>query len=381
MKPARYFRFGVWLVLAGVCRVTLAAPPPAEAIDRNLGDLTLEGQSLAAVLETLGQKAGVNFIVDDDTYAALPWGRETRLATLQLRRATLREALGAILRPLALTYSVGERSITISLSGPLARLNRRATWKDLDLLHKLDTSDYTPTNFAAIQVQYRITSKVNAPKRLATQLERAGDGTIAQILTAATAALGWTWFPDEDHIVVLSAQAHIAHNLARTVTARYNQMGLAHILLDLLDRADVPLFMEPGLMLKLPPSTAQHYSLLLQHTTIRQALELVCAETGLAYEVRRDGVYIGLSDALTATQPALARRAGDPYLAKITVPAKGGQYSYEFLIRESELPSDIREYRSQILDETIERMRQDLAPAPAEPAEPADAGPSARGPD
>src|SRR5262245_12094625 len=61
--------------------------PAAEALDRTLGDLKLESQTLAAVLETLAQRAGIRFDIDDDTYATLPWGRDTRLATLKLSGA------------------------------------------------------------------------------------------------------------------------------------------------------------------------------------------------------------------------------------------------------------------------------------------------------
>lgn len=336
--------------------------PAAEALDRTLGDLQLESQTLAAVLETLSKRAGVRFDIDDDTYATLPWGRDTRLATLKLSGASLRAALDEILKPLGFVYSIGENSVRIVPSDALARINRRATWDDLHYLQMLNSTPCTQQNLAKIKFQYRITTKTNAPQLLGNQFKRAGDGTIAQILDVATRALGWTWFPDQDHVVILSAQAHIAHNLARTVTARYNQMGLAHILLDLADKADVPIFLEPGLMLKLPPNTANNYTLLLQQTTVRDALELICAETGLAYQILRDGISISLAPDAKGNA-AGARNRGDPYVARIVVPAKNGNYNYEFLIRESELPQDVREYRGQMIDEMIEKVRLDMSPA------------------
>ncbi|MCK6457044.1 MAG: STN domain-containing protein [Phycisphaerae bacterium] len=335
---------------------------PAEAVDRVLPDIEIQSQSLSAVLELLGERAGVTFSIDDDTYAMLPWGADTRLAAVSLRGASLRAALQEILRPLGLTFTVGDKSIVISPTGPLKRINRRATWDELKLLQMLQTTDYAPEKLDAIKLQFRITGKINAPRQLKTQLERAGGGSIADVLTTATQALGWTWFPNEDHVVVLSVQAHIAHNLARTITARYNQIGLAHILLDLAAKADVALFLEPGMMLRLPPSTANSYTLLLQQTTVRQALELICAETGLAYEIRRDGLYVSLPQGTGKTDPAGTRSRSDPYVLRILVPGKEPGYSYEFMIRDSELPSDIREYRGQMLDEIIERIRQDMAP-------------------
>lgn len=344
---------------------TTPAEPSLDAVDGDLGTLTIASQPLATVLEMLGERAGVRFSVDEDTYALLPWGRETRLASLELKGATLRQALEEIIRPLGLVYRVRERSIAIEPSEPLERMNRRATWNDLKLIASMQSTPYSAEAFDKLTVQYRITSKVNAPQLLKTQLKRAGSGSLCDVLTTAANALGWTWFTDEDHIVVLSSEAFIAHNLARTVTLRYKDMGLAHILLDLATKADVPLSIEPGLMQKLPPSTAQSYSLFVQETSVRQALELICAETGLEYQVRRDGLFVTLPPATAARAGAAPRAArGDPYAARILVPAKSGGFSYEILIRESELPDDVREYRSQMISEMVERMRQDMAPEP-----------------
>jgi len=343
-------------------RATTAPAPTAEALDRPLPDINLQAQSLGSVLEALSHKAGVRFEIDDDTYATLPWGRETRLASLKVTRgASLRSTLDELLKPLGLVYSVGDKAVRIDPSAPLSRMNRRSTWNDLHFLNWLDTTPCTAENLAKTKIQYRITTKVNGPQLLRDQIKRAGDGTISQMLEAATKALGWTWFPDEDHVVILSAQAHIAHNLSRTVTARYNQMGLSHILLDLADKADVPLFLEPGLMLKLPPNVANSYTLLVQQFTVRDALEMICAETGLTYKILRDGISISMSPNAPGS-PAAGRTRGDPYVARIVVPARNGGYNYEFVIRESEMPQDVLEYRGQMIDEMIEKMRQDMAP-------------------
>ncbi|MFO0972681.1 MAG: hypothetical protein U1A27_04465 [Phycisphaerae bacterium] len=344
----------------------------AEALDRPVGSLKLEAQALPAVLETLAQKAGVHFVVDEDTYAVLPWGRETRVASLTLSAgATLRATLDEVLRPLGLVYRLEDdarRTIRVDSSPPLDRMNRRATWDDLRLLTMLETTPYSAANLGQVRIQYKITTKVNAPQSLANQLKRSGEGTLAQMLTTATNALGWTWYPDGDHVVVLSQEALNNHNLARTVTARYNQMNLAHILLDLSQKADVPFSFEPGLMLKLPATAANSYSLMLNQTSIREALEFICAETGLKYIVRRDAVDFSLAPgAVGVGSGGAARSRGDPYVARILVPARNGNYTYEFLIRDSELPDDLREYRGQMIDEMIDRIRQDMAPSSESP--------------
>jgi hypothetical protein len=143
---------------------------------------------------------------------------------------------------------------------------------------------------------------------------------------------------------------------------RYTNAPLANILNDLGDRADVPMFFEPGIMLKLPRTTAQSYTLLLDQSSIRQALELIAAETGLKYEIRRDGISIGLSDTLagTTTNPSAAPARRTPYVARITVPSKDGSFSLDFLLTAEELPPDVLEYREQLVDQYVDKMRSEL---------------------
>ncbi len=194
------------------------------------------------------------------------------------------------------------------------------------------------------------------------QLSRSGRGSVAEMLEVATGALGWVWFPNGDAIVIRTQQAQIANRLARRISARYVNMPLARVLLDLSEKAETQFVLEPGMMLKLPHSTVQNYSLLLQSASIRQALELICAETGLKYEIEREVVRIGLSDALQEGGKRAASRSS-PYVGKIVVPGADGGYSLEFLIRTDELPPDILESRDQMIEEIIQKMRKDIAPS------------------
>jgi hypothetical protein len=261
-----------------------------------------------------------------------------------------------------MTYETRDGGIVVVPTEPLKRLNRRLTWEDLKLLKQAAESEYTPENFAAFKVQYRITSKIDAAKMLEHQLARSGRGTVAEMLETATGALGWIWFPEEDHIVIRTGQAQIASLLSRRVTARYANVPLTQILTDLADKAGVAADGGPGMMTKLPPSTAQSYTLFLQSSSIRQALESIAAETGLKYEITRDGVNVGLSDAVTdAGKPGGSTRSS-PYVAKLIVPGVDGSYSVEFLVRAEDLPQDILDYRDQMLGDFIQKVRREMAP-------------------
>lgn len=333
----------------------------ARAIDQRFDKIDIHGRTVVDALTDLGNRAGITISVDEQAIELLPWGRDTKLSDLRIENATLREALEEILGYIGMEYVERDGEIVVRASGPLERMNRRATWEDLELLRRCNTTEYSPEAFASFRLQYRISSKVDAPALLSDQLAKAGRGSVAQMLEVAAGSLGWTWFPDKDHLVIMTNQAQIAHRLARRFSYRYSNQPLSHILADLAKRANVALNLEPGMMRKLPPSIAQSSNLVLQQASIRQALEILCAETGLNYSMERDGLSVGLAeDASETSASAAARRS--PYVCKISVPSKDGSFAYEFLVRENELPEDIREYRRQIVEATIEKMRSEMAP-------------------
>lgn len=333
----------------------------ARAFDQTFEKLEIQAKPVVDVLADLGKRAGIEITVDDKAVELLPWGRQTRLSGLTINNATLRDALNQIDGALGLEHIERDGAIVIVASGPLERMNRRATWDDLELLRRCNETEYSPEAFKQLSLQYRITSKVDAPALLAKQLERAGRGTIAQMLEVAAGSLGWTWFPNKDHLVIMTNQAQIAHRLAKRITCRYLNQPLSQIIVDLAKRANVALTLQPGMMTRLPRSVAQSSNLVLQYSSIRQALEVLCAETGLEYEMRRDGLHIGLA-ATAASGPVGQARRSSPYVCKISVPSKDGSFAYEFLVREDELPPDIRAYRRQIIEATIGKMRAEMAP-------------------
>ncbi|MFH1417365.1 MAG: hypothetical protein ABII12_03655 [Planctomycetota bacterium] len=362
------FKPAAILVVICICANTLAqnastdptdGSDVARALDRELGAITISEKEIPDALTEIGAQAGVKITIDDSVADLLPWGRHTKLKDVSIEHASLRQALPQILGPLGMTYEVRD-GITVVASKPLERINRRATWEDLKLLRRCDETPYSDEAVANLNIQYRITSKVDAPKMLLRQLARAGRGTLAEMLETACSSLGWVWLPEGDHIVIRTYEGQIANQLSRRINARYTNMPLAKILNDLAARADVALFLEPGMMLKLPRSAAQSSTLLLDHGTIRQAFELLSAETGLEYRVTRDGISIRLSEAIAGVSSEVAAARRSPYVGKISFPSKDGTYTLDFLLRGDDLPPDILQYREQIIEEYVERMRGDL---------------------
>lgn len=340
---------------------TSADAEVAQTMDQKVESLSVNDMALGEALADIGQQVRVKITVDEASQDLLPWGPQTRLAKVTVSNASLREILPQILAPLGMTYDIRDGGIFVYATDPLKRMNRRATWEDLKLLQRCNETPFTPETIRNFKLQYRITSKVDAAAMLDHQLAKSGRGTVAEMLEVATGALGWAWFPNSDVIVIRTQQAQIANRLARRISARYTSTPLARVLLDLSEKAETQFVLEPGMMLKLPQSTVQGYSLFLQSASIRQALELICAETGLKYEIEREVVRIGLSDALQEGGKRAAARSS-PYVGKIVVPSADGSYNLEFLIRADELPADILDSRDQMIEEIIQKMRRDMAP-------------------
>ncbi len=337
---------------------TAADAEVAMALDRKLASLTFSDTALSEALADIGNQVGVKISVDEASIELLPWGAQTRLSKVTVSDASLREILPQIFEQIGMTYVIRDGGVYVYATDPLKRMNRRATWDDLQLLQRCRETPFTPENFGQFKVQYRISSKVDAANMLEHQLAKSGRGTVAEMLEVATGALGWVWLPNGDHLVIRTAQAQINNRLARRISARYTNQPLARVLLDLSERAETQFILEPGMMLRLPPNIVQNYSLLLHSTSIKQALELVCAETGLKYEVEREVVRIGISDALQEGGKQAAVRTS-PYVGKIVVPSADGSYTMEFLLRAEELPADILESRDLMIEEIIQKIRRD----------------------
>lgn len=334
----------------------------AIALDKQLGTLAIQAEAIPEALSKLGQTVGVRITIDEAAVDMLPWGGKTRLKDVTIANASLRVVLPQILDALGMTYEVRDDGLVVLATPPLERMNRRSTWDDLKLLRLTKETEYSPENFASFGLQYRISSKVDAPKMLATQLSKAGRGTVAEMLEVATAALGWVWFPDGDHLVIRTSEAQTANKMARRTTCRYTRESLARILIDLADKADSHISFEPGMMLKLPPNVAQSTDLILQNSSIRQAFEVLAANTGIRYEIVRTGIQVSLGEGVGDVPGAAPRPQTNAYIGKISLPSADGTYSYDFLLRADELPEDILEYRRQIIEEYIQKMRDDMAP-------------------
>jgi len=339
-----------------------------EALDKNI-TLQLDGM-LPDVLKTIDAKTGVHIEPSRSVYTLLPWGEQTRVkATVE--NQTLRQALTAISQKLGLTWSLGQFEVELKPMPALARLGRRATVAELQALDVLHSTPYSPPANGAHTVQAVVDSvdqKLASVKQpgLAVEL-RAGEGanpqegainleqnvniprnaTLAAALEELTRQTNATWYPWGKSVVIVPKQEQIRLQLGKTITARFNGADILDVLNTLSERTGVPLSIEPGAIQRVPPEYRTVRSQL-ENATVRQVLDNIRGLTGLDYVVKPDGIYIW-------NQNPNASRGGanDPAVGIIEL--DGG---LQLFLRESQVPTDLRDYLNHKQQEAIQRLRR-----------------------
>jgi hypothetical protein len=199
---------------------------------------------------------------------------------------------------------------------------------------------------------------------LLAQASKVGAGMAADVLEAACKELGWTWYPWDNFIVVLSLNDQADRFIERPVSLRYTNAALADVLVDLARQADLRLRLEPGVLRDLPIQIQQNVNLQMRDTTIRQGLEMLSGATGLAYEVTPEEIVVKATKESRAlsSQPISVFRSENPVVGQITIPGKSGMFNFVFTIRESDLPPKLNKLRKDKIKQAVQTMERELAP-------------------
>ena len=125
---------------------------------------------------------------------------------------------------------------------------------------------------------------------------------------------------------------------------------LTRVIDDLSAASGVQFQIEPGALQRVPPQY-HNIRLDLENATVRQALEDIRGVTGLDYVVKPEGVYVWNQNPNSPGTPT----ASDPVVAMI--PTDSGT---TILLRESELPADVRSYLAHKRQDAIAKLRQQM---------------------
>jgi hypothetical protein len=283
-------------------------PSESALISRELDQrisIKLDGD-LPTAIKGLSDKTGLIIEPDPQVWTLLPWGEQTTV-TADIQNATVRQALDAIGRKLGLEFVAGDHSVLLEPIGPLRRLARRATIDELAALNLLAS---TPVEIAQAhptltdvlgdidhQLQrnspaYSVEDQaINARGTVDPRVSVPRGATMMAALDAIDNQTGETWYPWGKTIVVLTRRDMVQYLLGRTVWERFDGVDVGQAMTDLADRGGIAFKFEPGCLAAIPPQL-RTINLSVEDATIRQCLESICGLTGLAYEIRDDGVHV-----------------------------------------------------------------------------------------
>lgn len=347
----------------------LQSSPQRTSIEQALNQMVqfeLAESTFTDACAALTRQTGVPIAISPEALDVLPVGGDTKVRAT-LRNISLREGLTRFLAPLCMSYEVTGAGVNVVAHPALLRLGRRrATWKELDTLRALQQLDWRSAP-AAAAFQSRLQFRVPAPApmtQLSNTLARAGPGPGDAVLTEASRAMGWTWFPQDDHIVVLTDREQTERMLRGRVSLRATHRPLVEVIEQLARQARVPIRAEPGAVAALPPQTRENFSLLAERITLAQALEQVAAATGLTYRIDEDAVVFShpgtMGPPLERVPPAPRTSGIDPVVAKLVLPPQAGGLQLEILIRESELSTEANQARKKLIKDADEIFVMEL---------------------
>jgi len=358
--PSIHRAFAALLLL---CSLSAGAEETSALINQQLDqpfELTLQDKPLPDALKEIGNKTGVRIDPTESVYALLPWGEQTTI-NAKIANQSLRDALTAITRKLGLMFVLKDDYIELRPVPALARLGRRATLSELEVLAKLAETPLAmgtekPKLPAMLQAIDQKLVETKSPFAIENRLgDRFNDrvitinrnATLSEALEAIPQQTEGTWYPWEKSIVIVTKEEQIRNQLNKTITVRWDSVDLEQVLQELSQRAGVPFSFEAGAIQRVPPEYRK-VRLVLQEVPIKQALETINSVTGLGYSVTEDGVYIW-NAAVASPQ------ARDPIMAMIQL--KDGSM---LLLPQSKVPPDVKQYLDAKMSGEIDRLRQQM---------------------
>jgi hypothetical protein len=319
-----------------------------KALDEKF-DITID-KSLPEAMAAITAQSGVRLQADPVIWELLPWGRETRIQA-KMQNHTLRAGLDAMTQKLGLRFELRDEHIELVPMPALRRLGQRASPDELRALDLLATRPLglegnQPTIKQLIEavdlklatekdlaVENRIVDTIKQDKTVFVPR----NATLMEALESLHKETRATWYPWGKFIVIVPKEDRVRRLLARPLTFRPGPNGieLGQLLLDLSQRTGVPVEMQPGILMALPPDVRSLRGPdgrppVIENVPAQQILETIAAATGLQYTVQDDRVSITTGTA----GPPRDRAVGMLQL----------DIGLQVLIPQSQVPADLQEY-------------------------------------
>ena len=344
--------------------------------------IIVQNEPIEQVFERIAKTAGTQFSISPDTFAVLPYGRETCL-DVEISKTPLRLALPRVLYPQGLSWIIKGDVITIVPSEPLYRMTRRATYDELEILGKLLTKSIEKTDYDSnktpaenILIMLRAATGDKNLKILFSSLnnEQIVEAQNRNELTLPTTAVKWldsfckicgqTWYLDGATIVLLTENEQAKRQLQRHVSLKLKNARLMNVLLGLAAVGRVPIKMEPGMMNQLPQEVRENFTLIIDDATIDQALQVISGTTGLEFTVSESSLFARVSPRSKMADDVKSRkpRRAD-FLIRTSIPTSSGR-DLEFYIFPEDLPEDVRKALDIERKKAIEELKRSYLDSP-----------------
>ena len=322
--------------------------------------VAIEHAPLEQALATIAEKTGLGVSIGPAALDLLPYGARTTVS-IQLNGQRLRTGIDTLCNELGMRYVTLPTGIELAPSAALERIGRRATFDELDIIKRLMEMKLSPgagmTELEGM-LQFRPGCSWD---ELVVGIEAAGSGSAYDLLTHACDAMGCTWFPWGDGVMVVPLEEETARRLQRPVSLRFSNRDIADVLRGLSHEAGVSVKLDPSAAKNLSPRVKQNFSLLAEGITVEEALEQIGIATGLAYRVDVDAIVLFDPDKAVAESEASQRPVvRDPIVGKVVIDGEG-DFQFEFFIRASDLTEAENELRLNVIEDAKEAMRKELA--------------------
>jgi hypothetical protein len=308
----------------------------------------------AEALAALEKPTGLTFEIDSRAIDWMPFGENTRLS-ITIDDISAREGLARIFDGLGLAMRVSDKGVVVEPSPLLMRMGRRLTTDEVGLLQKLALEPWTKLAGPQLRVEFRLPPEDKNAERFDRALREASEPSALRQLDAATQRFGWVWTLDGGAIVVYGQGEDIQRRLDQLIDVTYRRTALEDLLLDLGKRTGLTIRFEPGVLARIA-ARDRKVDLIQRGTTVRQVLELLSGNTGLAYSVTPAGIMIGMP----RVGDAPAALDGARVVAIVHIPVGNDGTTVDFLIRADELPPELRALREKRMPQIIELLKREL---------------------
>lgn len=395
------------LGVTGAILIGIAATARADIntvlIERALDEpakIELQDVTLGDALEQMRRQIGVPVDLEaaQPAFNLLPYGQLSRIESAILQGITWREALGELLKPFALRFTVGDDRLYILGTDDLLRQPRRLNGAELEALVILQNTMLTNKSDNLLR-QIRTETNIQFGLIVHGQRQDRVDPQDARALLKAQAAPATnvltqyarrrfrrgepaTWYlrgtlvegkTMQMDIVILSPAELYELKLQRRVSLNYQNIPVQQILLNLANKASVRLYFEPGCIAMVEPGLRDRFNMIGSSSTIAQAFEAISGMTGLTYSYSLDGIHIGAGENLKKSAAngigGSSVELSNPTVCVLTVNIPGTDIETRVLLRENELlEAGVLEAYNQMVKKSVadffDNLKQQASQAP-----------------